>query len=281
MSTAILANLRQAFHKSLTEKTLTISAKGVVSNADSSSKASCLIAADILEQIGAHGITDKLPGQTAGSNFETECAAFIEGALGHLSHLRPGEFRVQKGGNIAVFEQYAHLDELEAIAKSNSQIATALGSDYLIKPDVVVSRTPLSDAEINSEAAFIDESVAQLSSLRQSRQPLSLLHASISCKWTIRSDRAQNARSEGLNLVRNRKGRLPHVVVITGEPLPTRIASLALGTGDIDCVYHFALNELRSALERQGRDDTLELLNVMVEGKRLKDISDLPLDLVV
>ena len=46
---------------------------------------------------------------------------------------------------------------------------------------------------------------------------------------------------------RNRKGNLPHIVVVTGEPMPARIASLALGTGDIDCVYHFALYELVDA----------------------------------
>tara|TARA_Y100001947_G_C10316423_1_gene294050 strand:- start:1139 stop:1303 length:165 start_codon:yes stop_codon:yes gene_type:complete len=54
-----------------------------------------------------------------------------------------------------------------------------------------------------------------------------------------------------------------------------------LGTGDIDCVYHIALYELRNALEDQGREETLELLDTMVEGKRLRDISDLPLDLVI
>src|ERR1035438_2137764 len=80
---------------------------------------------------------------------------------------------------------------------------------------------------------------------------LPILHASISCKWTIRSDRVQNARSEALNLIRNRKGRLPHVVVVTGEPLPSRLSAIALGTGDIDCVYHFAL---RSEERRVGKE---------------------------
>ncbi|MEM6903667.1 MAG: NgoMIV family type II restriction endonuclease, partial [Pseudomonadota bacterium] len=110
---------------------------------------------------------------------------------------------------------------------------------------------------------------------------LPTLHASISCKWTLRSDRAQNARSEGLNLVRNRKGKLPHIAVVIGEPMPNRIASLALGTGDIDCVYHFALSELRDTLVQQSRDDALDLLDTMIEGKRLRDIADLPLDLVI
>jgi hypothetical protein len=90
-----------------------------------------------------------------------------------------------------------------------------------------------------------------------------------------------NARAEALNLVRNRKGHLPHVVVVTGEPLPSRLASLALGTGDIDCVYHFALLELMKTVEDAGFSDAQDMLAIMVNGKRLKDISDLPLDLAV
>ncbi len=98
----------------------------------------------------------------------------------------------------------------------------------------------------------------------------------------MRSDRAQNSRTEALNLIRNRKGHLPHIVVVTGEPLPSRLASLALGTGDLDCIYHFALYEMLEAVNefgRQGREDIVETLNNLVLGKRLKDISDLPLDL--
>ncbi|WP_339774705.1 NgoMIV family type II restriction endonuclease [uncultured Thalassospira sp.] len=138
----------------------------------------------------------------------------------------------------------------------------------------------LKETCFNAREFLVDTSTARLSSLRRANQGLDILHASISCKWTLRSDRAQNARSEGLNLVRNRKGRLPHIAVITGEPTPGRVASLALGTGDIDCVYHFALYELRSTLIAQNREETLELLDTMIEGKRLRDISDLPLDLV-
>jgi hypothetical protein len=108
-----------------------------------------------------------------------------------------------------------------------------------------------------------------------------LLHASVSCKWTIRSDRAQNTRTEALNMMRNRKGHLPHIVVVTGEPLPSRIASIALGTGDIDCVYHFALPELIATVDELDIPDSQEMVRIMVEGKRLKDISDLPLDLAV
>ena len=105
--------------------------------------------------------------------------------------------------------------------------------------------------------------------------------ASVSCKWTIRSDRAQNVRTEALNLIRNRKGRLPHVVAVTAEPMPTRLASLALGTGDLDCVYHVALDELVKALSDIDNQDQAEMLQLLVEGRRLRDISDLPFDLAL
>ncbi len=280
MSEAWLTKARREFHASLLEGILTKSASGVPSNADKASKPSREIAEAIIDQLGHARTAPKLPGQTAGSDFESVCASFLSVCFEKMNHLRPGEFAVKKGGGISAYDQYAHLDELEAIARANREIATAIGSDYLIKPDIVVTRAPEADDAINARGPFVDASTARLSSLRIVNQPLEILHASISCKWTLRSDRAQNARSEGLNLVRNRKGRLPHIAVITGEPTPGRVASLALGTGDIDRVYHFALYELRHALVDQDRAETLELLDMMVQGKRLRDISDLPLDLV-
>lgn len=122
---------------------------------------------------------------------------------------------------------------------------------------------------------------AYLTAMRQEFNPLPILHASISAKWTMRSDRAQNSRTEALGLIRNRKGHLPHIVVITCEPLPSRLASLSLGTGDIDCLYHVALYELLSAVRQVGAEDSIEMLDILISGKRLKDISDLPLDLTV
>lgn len=280
MSEAWLTQARREFHATTLGSILTRSPAGVPSNADKSSKPSIAIANSILDQLGPAITAPKLPGQTAGADFEGVCATFVRVCFERMQHLRPGTFEVIKGGGIAQYDQYAHLDELEAIAKANREIATAIGSDYLIKPDIVVTREPEEDAAINAAGTLVDDLTARLTGLRRVNQELAILHASISCKWTLRSDRAQNARSEGLNLVRNRKGRLPHIAVITAEPTPGRVASLALGTGDIDCVYHFALYELRNALVEQEREETLELLETMVEGKRLRDISDLPLDLV-
>jgi hypothetical protein len=174
---------------------------------------------------------------------------------------------------------------IDEAARRDPQLAAALGSNYTITPDVIVRRDPEPDTVINEYETLVDDTVSTRSALRAEphpdRQPRPLLHATLSCKWTLRSDRAQNARAEALNLIRNRKGRLPHVAVLTAEPLPSRLASIALGTGDIDCVYHFALYELQNAIRALELDDAGEMLAVMVDGGRLKDISDLPLDIAV
>lgn len=281
MSEAWLSHARREFHSTLLAGPLSVSGTGIPSNADKSSKTSVALACGILDQIGEARSAEKLPGQTAGADFEEICASYVRVCFDRLSHLRAGRFFVSKGGGISQFEQYAHLARLEAIAREHRDVALALGSDYLIKPDVVIGREPEPDEIINERQVLVDSSVANLTSLRvaNSREPI--LHASVSCKWTLRSDRAQNARSESLNLIRNRKGRLPHIAVITGEPMPSRLASLALGTGDLDCLYHIALPELVEAARSQSKEDTLELLANMIEGKRLRDIGDLPLDLVV
>jgi hypothetical protein len=186
---------------------------------------------------------------------------------------------------ISFFDQYAHLANLEKIVEGNSELACALGTDYIITPDIVIGRWAVSDQDVNQETTVVnpEDAVAKLTPLREVNfnAPRAILHASISCKWTLRSDRSQNARTEGLNLVRNRKGNLPHIVAVTAEPLPTRIASLALGTGDLDCVYHFALTELRDALLELGNEDQMDMLTKLIEGRRLRDISDLPFDLAI
>lgn len=282
---ALLANARKEFHTALLSSILTINAAGVASNADKDSKSSTNIARGIADMLRAK-TGERNAGQTSGNKFESICADFVRTTFLNLGHLRPGTWAIDQIASrnrqaIADYEQYAHLIALNQAAKENPELAAALGSDYTITPDIVVARATESDEAINAPAHLIDASVANMASLRQKNGGLPLLHASISCKWTIRSDRAQNSRSEALNLIRNRKGRLPHVMVVTGEPLPSRLASIALGTGDIDCVYHFALYELLETVRVLGLDDAEEMLAIMVNGKRLKDISDLPLDLAV
>lgn len=271
---------RRSFHAQCLSGPITMT-KGVPSIADIANGPSREISIGLIAKLGQSvDHAEKPPGQTSGAMFESACLAFLQDSLAQLSHIRPGVFRVAKGHTISQFEQYAHLDELRVLADASRELKTLLGTDYLIKPDVVVIKDALDDAEINKNALLVDKLVARKTALRASNGAKATLHASVSCKLTIRSDRVQNTRSEALNLLRNRKGRAPHIVAVTAEPTPSRIAAIALGTGDIDCVYHFALSELVEVLKEQGRE-SLELVETMIDGKRLRDIADLPLDLAI
>ncbi len=278
-----IAELRRQYHQKLCEDVLRANHAGFVNIADIASRASREIALSIVEQFGYPLNSDPISGQGLGSQFEHVTRTYLEQAFTLLHHLRPGQWRFSLNTSIASFDQYKHLASIQAAVSTDPQLKAALGGDYLIMPDIVVARYPVTDDEINVHQMVVGDSedCCRYSTLRASNQPSLILHASISCKWTIRSDRAQNVRTEGLNLIRNRKGRTPHVVVVTAEPLPTRIASVALGTGDLDYVYHFALNELVEAVKRTHNLAQLDMLTTLIDGNRLRDISDLPLDLAI
>lgn len=289
---SLIANARFQFHKRLFKtNTLTLTSAGVASNADTSSRGSKAISrkiVDILVEEQHHAVStvDKISGQTLGKQFETLTMEFLRETFPHLQNLRPGNWTILQLGNnnklkTSDFAQYEHLAYLNALTAQNAQLAAALGNDYLVAPDVVVYRDLYEDNEINAAQCIVDSKTCKMADIRKSNGGKPILHASVSAKYTMRSDRAQNSRTEALNLIRNRKGHLPHIVVVTAEPMPNRLASLALGTGDIDCVYHFALYELIRAVKEVGSEDAVETLETLVQGKRLKDISDLPLDLSV
>ncbi len=289
---ALIANARFHFHERLFEtNTLTLTKAGVASNADTSSRGSKAIAGKIVDILmDEHHYTvntvDKISGQTLGKQFELLTMEFLQETFPYLQNLRPGKWSILQLGNnnrlkTSDFEQYEHLAYLSALTAENAQLAAALGNDYLVAPDVVIYRDLYEDEEINAAQYIVDNNISKMADIRKVNGGKPLLHASVSAKYTMRSDRAQNSRTEALNLIRNRKGHLPHIVVVTAEPMPNRLASLALGTGDIDCVYYFALYELIRAVKEVGSEDAVETLETLVQGKRLKDISDLSLDLTV
>ncbi len=282
---ALIAEARKNYHKTLLETILTVDKNGIPSNADKSSRLSVALASGITSQLLAT-VQNKSLGQTSGAKFEEINMEFLRATFPYLQNLRPGNWHILKLGNnnrlkTSDFAQYEHLAYLNELTKTNLELAASLGNDYMVAPDVIVYRDLCDDHEINTPKLIIDDTVCHGTDIRKSNGGKPLLHASISAKWTIRSDRAQNSRTEALNLIRNRKGHLPHIVVVTGEPLPSRLASLALGTGDIDCVYHFALYELLHSVKSLQDESAMEMLNILISGKRLKDISDLPLDLCV
>jgi hypothetical protein len=276
-----LEQLRETYHEAICQQVLGYRA-GVPNIADKGSKRSIELAQGILVRMGYSPCPEPPTGQRAGALFESLTCDYLAQAFGFIEHLRPGNWTFSVHGEVTTFDQYEHLTGLAQVLAQTPGLRATLG-DYLIRPDIVVGRRPVSDPEINKNADILQGDTATLTPLRADNfpDPRPILHASVSCKWTIRSDRSQNARTEGLNLIRNRKGNTPHIVIVTAEPLPSRIASVALGTGDLDCVYHMALYELGESVEEVGDETLSEMFNLLVDGKRLRDISDLPFDLAI
>lgn len=278
---SLINDLRHQYHQQVCQQVLYWKAGDKPSISDVSSILSVDLARGIVERIGYSLGAASVRGQTAGKIFESITKDFIERSFQALVHLRPGKWHFSVQSNIAHFAQYAHLAEVAGLVETYRELKTAFG-DYVVKPDIVVGRWPVSDEEINEQGEVIGANQLPFLTPFLAQNNVGgqlILHASISCKLTLRSDRSQNARTEGLNLIRNRKGHTPHIVIVTAEPMPTRISSLALGTGDIDCVYHFALNELIETVNATQNEALIDSLMIMVNGNRLRDIADLPFDL--
>ena len=281
-----LLDLRRDYHRRVGTEIMRSHGHGMDSYlnfADSGSKGSRTIAEGIASRLGYTANQERVSGQTAGRRFEDITRSFLEESFALLAHLRPGKWCYSTQMAITSFDQYEHLAALENLLGQHSELESALGRDHIITPDIVIGRWPVTDDEINQHSQVVTsaEHVSLLTPIRQANLDVikPILHASVSCKWTLRSDRGQNARTEALNLVRSRKGHVPHIVAVTAEPLPTRVASLALGTGDLDCVYHLALPELESSVQEANNEDQMDMLRTLVEGRRLRDIRDLPFDL--
>jgi hypothetical protein len=181
---------------------------------------------------------------------------FEEGVRAYLEESLPVELAgrqwvINRDRRVIDFAQYAHLARVQEIIDRDvtRTLAAELGRDYVIKPDVTVG--------IQAPDVL-------------------MLHAAVSCKWTIRSDRVQNIRHEAVILTRHRRGRQPHIVAVTAEPLPTRLASIARGTGEIDAVYHVAFEELNEAVRTVGTVEQKATLSELSGQGRLYDFNVLP-----
>ncbi|MDE0375487.1 MAG: restriction endonuclease [bacterium] len=211
--------------------------------ADGASNPSVDIATAVFEQLGVTRSTTA-PGQTAGTNFEKAIRQILADRLPQLDPDREWDVGSRE---ITHFVQYAHLARIKEIAENDPTLRSSLGTDYLIKPDITIG--------------------LETGARRH-------LHAAVSCKWTIRSDRVQNIRHEGVVLTRHRRGRQPHFVAVTAEPLPSRLAAIARGTGELDCVYHIALQQLRTACHNNS--NAADTLDELIEQDRLRPLGGLP-----
>lgn len=109
---------------------------------------------------------------------------------------------------------------------------------------------------------------------------LPTLELGLSLKWSLRTDRAQDCRSQGAKMSALRRGRMPHFAVVTMEPRPYMLNLLGGGSGDVDCVYHLDVPALTEAVDavygktsqrRRGRDQ----FHRLVDQRRIRDYDDL------
>jgi hypothetical protein len=260
--------------------------------ADSHNSVSVALSDGVGQRLGIPLTPLYLEGGEYGAGFEKVTIQFLKDAVALFSHLAPHALKIRLGAPISEYAQFAHLKEIQDAVEGNPELEAALGGEYLVEPDILIGFSPHADVDLSAHGAGLTALEGKFSFIRQREASLPILHASVSCKWTMRRDRAQNTRLEALNLVRNRKGRLPHIAAVTMECDPEILASLSLGTGDVDCVYHAALHELDDAVEQQAQKwpkaryglswpEKRDRLHRMVNASRLRDISDLPLDLLI
>ena len=226
--------------------------------------------------------------QGTGSSFETILRDFLNAGFELLAHAgveAAKDILAKKSGNVRDFDQYSHLGAVASALVHDPQLEVVFGRDYGIKPDIVVFRKRHAPGILGSRDSA--QRIAQYSPFfgdaRLSTPEALILEAIVSCKLTIRSDRVQNIRPEAANAVRTRKGRMPRIVAVTAEPLCSggRLEAIALGTGDVDCVYHSGLPELEDAMVLAERHDEAKKLKNLIDGRRLRDVSDLLFDLLI
>lgn len=228
--------------------------KLVPNTADTGSKTSLALAAATLDNLGVGRDLESLVPADPGPALEQMTRTDLWAALQEAAPERIWDVRC--GVLISEFNQYRHLNTLDRLVKSQPELRVTIGMDYMIKPDVTVGIIPAAEPD------DLDEFVP-------------FLHAVVSCKWTIRSDRVQNIRHEFGQMIRHRRGRQPHLVTLTAEPLPTRLASIARGTGEVDATYHLAFDALAAAVRDVGNREQQDAWDECVGQGRLKPYAEL------
>ncbi|MFI6400495.1 NgoMIV family type II restriction endonuclease [Rhodococcus coprophilus] len=113
----------------------------VPNSADVDNKASLLMASAVLEQLGyADPNKDELgtssPPAYPGVQLELLVCAHLDAEL--PTHSPDRHWTVDRGRTIADYSQYRHLAGVDAAIADDPNLRITIGTDYLIKPDVLV-----------------------------------------------------------------------------------------------------------------------------------------------
>ncbi|MGY1863689.1 MULTISPECIES: NgoMIV family type II restriction endonuclease [Nocardia] len=232
------------------------------------------------------------PGSPQISNVGT----MMESAVAeHLESVRP-DLIIRQSRPAMDFEQYRHLGVFRQFQRSyrqpSDELELVLRDLQQLPPSPAITEAT---ARIQAVRESVDENHGLVSQLVGTMPEESMLKIDItvgapdslarllvglSSKWTLRTDRAQDCISQGAKLVNLRRGHMPHYAVLTMEPRPAMLKLIAYGSGAVDCVYHLALAELRSAAEtieaqRGGSWSPRVMLERMVAQRRVRPYQEL------
>ncbi|WP_407320114.1 NgoMIV family type II restriction endonuclease [Isoptericola halotolerans] len=227
------------------------------------------VADDLRERVRAVGVLHRVQPEQALNEFQqyrhvgalNELA--IEPSKGYLKAWKRLTLEVTRrvtGPPASVRRASAMIDDVEAAVAAEvddrRRVVYEMGTESLLNLDVTVA-----DAQYGR---------------------LPELEIGLSLKWSLRTDRAQDCRSQGAKLSALRRGRMPHFAAVTMEPRPYMLNLLGGGSGDVDCVYHLDLPALTLAIESVygGKHDkssrrTVGTFQRLVEQRRLRDYDEL------
>ena len=70
-------------------------------------------------------------------------------------------------------------------------------------------------------------------------------------------------------MIHHRRGRQPHLVTVTAEPLPSRLASIARGTGEVDAVYHIAFDAMAASVAEHANAEQADAWREVTRQRRV------------
>lgn len=255
---------RKDYHRKLQERLWSVR-DGLPSNSDPTSARSVEIGRALAE---AAGVTVDLPSLDRASlaaELERHTKGFFEAVFPRVGDLDEASWLIETAGGTVEFAQYDHLAATRRSAANDGQLAALLYSDCTLAPDLFVGRT-------RPPVEGMRDAVSK--PLGQGNLTEAALVGVVVCKWRISGDIGQ----EGVDLLRRPEAGAWYTSIVTCEPLSARLASIAFAHHG-RYVYHVALRELREVLSRQDWWDSRDLVDLMVDQGRLRDVSDLPGDL--
>lgn len=270
---------------------------GKPNTSDSSDKASVDLGIALFDALGV--APDATGGDPTGSPLAREVAADLAASVA----VTGSEVAVETERHLNTFQQYRHVGAIADLTAAPSREYTVawrrlraevgkrittpasavtrlqglLGAvEDAVDQEIEIRRKVL--AEVGSESLLrLDVTVADT---QEGRLPDLLV--GLSLKWSLRTDRAQDCRSQGAKLAALRRGRMPHFATVTMEPRPYMLNLLGGGSGDVDCVYHLDLPALIQAVEAVygNRTDkasrkTYDTFKRLVDQRRVRDYDEL------